>query len=591
MARRSVARAVIIEAGRRMALRDGTDELSLSAVAAEASFNPSTVFGHFRNKDELLLAIVAEDLGVLAALMHASSADMRPLDLVPPPKTDDAPPRESPWQDEDRGSLPETESDPSDWARSAGATEKRPAATDEAGVDRGPPQRATVDLWLERRLRIFERAVSDLEHRLEDTNSAATRASALAEETAKTLFERMEAFEREHHEMAQALSMRIEETERRQRGATAEMRAAVNDAATRIEILEAARRTDHNIARKSEVSLEESAAFNQVVAVSHGPVNDVAEQEAYHAAAQRAASAAALLAGMRDRSEKLEAQRNRVSTKVRFHRKHYVLAACLLFLAFAVGAFAAFYAGEARGRLLTASRAVLQSARTSPSRRARSEFAATSSADSRARVGALARAGSAKAELLFGLQFLHGDGLAPNQPEGARWVRLAAGQHDPVAQYYLGSLYEHGDGVIRDNGDAIGWYEAAARQGNRKAMHALGIAYAQGEGIKKDYSQAARWFTEAAEFGLVNSQFNLAVLYERGLGVRPSLIDAYKWYAVAAASGDQESRKRLDALKTQLSAGDLAAGERAAHAFTPKKDNPAANNPPVLADLLSRQSR
>jgi localization factor PodJL len=166
---------------------------------------------------------------------------------------------------------------------------------------------------------------------------------------------------------------------------------------------------------------------------------------------------------------------------------------------------------------------------------------------------------------------------------------LAAEQHDPIAEYYLGALYEHGNGVNRDSAEAIRWYQSAAMQGNRKAMHALGIAYAQGEGITKNYSEAAHWFSKAAARGLVNSQFNLAVLYERGLGLRQSLLDAYKWYAVAAASGDQESRKRLDALKTQLGADDLAAGERAARAFTPEKDDAAANNPPALADLLSHQ--
>ncbi|MBV9061317.1 MAG: helix-turn-helix transcriptional regulator, partial [Alphaproteobacteria bacterium] len=66
--RRSSARAAILEAGRTLATREGVNQLSLSAVAAEAGFGPSTVFGHFRNKDELLLAVVAEDLSSLAAL-------------------------------------------------------------------------------------------------------------------------------------------------------------------------------------------------------------------------------------------------------------------------------------------------------------------------------------------------------------------------------------------------------------------------------------------------------------------------------------------------------------------------------------------
>jgi localization factor PodJL len=131
----------------------------------------------------------------------------------------------------------------------------------------------------------------------------------------------------------------------------------------------------------------------------------------------------------------------------------------------------------------------------------------------------------------------------------------------------------------------VRWYEAAAGQGNRKAMHALGVAYAQGRGTQKDYSEAARWFARAAALGLVNSEFNLGVLYERGLGVPQSLLDAYKWYAVAAAQGDAESRARIEALKTQLKADDIAAAERAAENFRPQIADRDANSAPVVPNL------
>ena len=98
-------------------------------------------------------------------------------------------------------------------------------------------------------------------------------------------------------------------------------------------------------------------------------------------------------------------------------------------------------------------------------------------------------------------------------------------------------------------------------QGNRKAMHNLAVALAEGTGTKKDMNEAARWFSKAASLGLADSEFNLAVLYERGLGVPQSLLDAYKWYAIAAAQGDNESKSRIEALATQLSADDRAAAQ------------------------------
>jgi localization factor PodJL len=113
----------------------------------------------------------------------------------------------------------------------------------------------------------------------------------------------------------------------------------------------------------------------------------------------------------------------------------------------------------------------------------------------------------------------------------------------------------------------------------------LGVLYAQGLGIQKNYPTAARWFGKAAALGLVNSEFNLGVLYERGLGVPQSLREAYKWYAVAAAQGDEESRARIEALKTQLAAQDIAAAQQAANMFQPQPVVEVANNMPELAAL------
>ncbi|MGH6828482.1 MAG: helix-turn-helix domain-containing protein [Rhizomicrobium sp.] len=64
------SRARILEAARRVAERSGARELSLRAVAAEAGFAPAGLYGYFRNKDELLLALAADDLTQLARAMR-----------------------------------------------------------------------------------------------------------------------------------------------------------------------------------------------------------------------------------------------------------------------------------------------------------------------------------------------------------------------------------------------------------------------------------------------------------------------------------------------------------------------------------------
>lgn len=199
---------------------------------------------------------------------------------------------------------------------------------------------------------------------------------------------------------------------------------------------------------------------------------------------------------------------------------------------------------------------------------------------------AKAGAGSVNAELVLGLKYLEGDGVAASDTEAMRWITKAAQQGQPVAQYRLGTMYERGRGTTADTKKAHDWYAKSAQQGNRKAMHNLAVSYAQGAGAEKNFSEAARWFTQASQLGLVDSQFNLAVLYERGLGVPPSLRDAYRWYAIAGANGDTESKSRLEALGTQITPEDRATAQKAAADFHPQPMNRAANEAPSIAQAM-----
>jgi AcrR family transcriptional regulator len=66
----AATRAAILDAAHRVAARDGARDLSLRAVAAEAGYAPAALYGYFRNKDELLLALAADDLSGLARAMR-----------------------------------------------------------------------------------------------------------------------------------------------------------------------------------------------------------------------------------------------------------------------------------------------------------------------------------------------------------------------------------------------------------------------------------------------------------------------------------------------------------------------------------------
>jgi AcrR family transcriptional regulator len=71
---RDASRASILESARRVAARDGARNLSLRGVAAEAGYAPAALYGYFANKDELLLALAADDLLALARAMRDAVA-------------------------------------------------------------------------------------------------------------------------------------------------------------------------------------------------------------------------------------------------------------------------------------------------------------------------------------------------------------------------------------------------------------------------------------------------------------------------------------------------------------------------------------
>lgn len=195
---------------------------------------------------------------------------------------------------------------------------------------------------------------------------------------------------------------------------------------------------------------------------------------------------------------------------------------------------------------------------------------------------AIADSGDARAQAALALAYLRGAGVGNDPSAAARWSAAAARSGEPMGQYLLGALYGQGEGVKADPARAFALFSAAAARGNLKAMHNLAIAYIEGTGTPKDQTKAAEWFTRAAERGYVDSAFDLGVLYERGMGVEQDLKQAMKWYAIAAKAGDAHSRERVEVLREQISpdAARLAANE--AMGFTPLAPLASANRLPAF---------
>lgn len=125
--------------------------------------------------------------------------------------------------------------------------------------------------------------------------------------------------------------------------------------------------------------------------------------------------------------------------------------------------------------------------------------------------------------------------------------------------------------------NAIDDLRSAAQRGDAGAQLALARAYFHGDGVPRNYAVAVRWATLAAERGEAQAQILVAVAYlsdnfakldalmadEAFYISSENLIAAYAWLTVAAVR-DAEAREWLDDLEGEMTAEQIADGQRMA---------------------------
>jgi TPR repeat protein len=465
------SRGLLLETARAMVLR-GDNKFSIASLCAEAGVERAAFRAHFAGKTALM-----------AALMHdhpaAASVPVEPATPV------------------------------ADVAASAPVSK--------ADVTPGV---STPDAWLERRLRVFERALNALEAKAETTAQLQARAIAQLEERLAAL------------------------------GQGAPAPAAISLFAT-IKPVEAA--VPQLPVETPAVEAEETAVTPEVekkpapepLALAPLPVLTISKEEmadVLQSARDKARAAAAIAA---------EPKKPSLDKTVRARWLAIgALSLVVLFLCI----------GLTLGNTASATQPAWQGSGVAHRHVAGGALA---------RTVALADAGDARAQARLALAYLRGQGVASDPVTALRWSMVAAREGQPVAQYLLGALYQQGEHVPADPQRAFAWFAVAAAKGNLKAMHNLGIAYAQGLGTMKDDAKAVEWFTRAAERGYVDSAFDLAVLYERGEGVPQDLRQALKWYGIAGLAGDAPSKARAEVLRGQLNPVEAKLAANAARAFTP----------------------
>jgi AcrR family transcriptional regulator len=468
-------REKLLEAARTLVL-EGDGKFSISALCAKAGVERAAFRMHFTGKTALMAAVMQNETTPAAQ----PEAVIAPAAVPPQPA---------------------------------------PQPVSKAELE---PSVSTPDAWLERRLRVFERALNALDAKADATAREHARAISQLEERLTALG------------APQAVKVLTPDTPEKRVEAVAQAEALQPEPA------------------QAEPAKPEPAPLAPELALAPLPVASVSKEEIAEAVQKsrdkaRAAAAAAGEAPQPDKGRRI--------------RWLAIAALALVALFLCIGFTLGNTAGEAQ--------AAWQGAATSYRHAAQ---------DTLSRTIAQADYGDARAETRLALAYLRGQGVVHDPAAALRWSSAAAKAGQPVAEYLLGALTQQGAAAAPDPARAFGWFQDAAAKGNLKAMHNLAIAYAEGLGTSKDAAKAAEWFTRAAERGYTDSAFDLAVLYERGQGVPQDLSQALKWYGIAAKAGDTASQARAQFLRGQLRPDDARLAANAAQDFTPLPALESANS-------------
>lgn len=594
-AKRQDAQPGILEAARRLLETREAADLTLEEVAAEAGIDLKTMTELYRNKNELVVSLAADELTGVARQMYSGNAD------------------DGEWLTASSGALGLLRTAKKVLGL-AGEGEVGEAAPPVFG--KRPPREFSLQenedvMRLEDRIEAVENFLA--ENRNESDRSGAN-ASVLVDESVANLNARLNAMEA------------------RQNEAVASLHKSVVELGTRLRLVEALPPSPVAVAEAHQQAQQQISVpivtplVTTIAAPAKAPIEPTFDLSAANEAdthdlffdaelreageiADEASGETASAAEIRVRRtdmpyEGFLAAARRAANEAAAHHNSlrekdskYALAVKRAYLSFfgkragdrkrlqMLGAATICFAGVATAVVLTMPpQQRPQTAAVAP--KITSEIRPVNiNAPEMAQLVELATAGNAKAETLIGLHYLRGEGVAHDDGKAFYWFERAAQSNQAVAQYWLANLHSRPGGAFMDSAQSVRWNLTAAKNGNRMAMNDLAVAYAQGAGVPLDMRQAANWFEQAAKHGHAVAQFNLAVLYERSDGVNQSFDEAYKWYAVAARAGDEEAAKRLEILGGSLGPAALQAAQEAAEQFAPVPLDRAANIEPTLAEL------
>jgi TPR repeat protein len=128
--------------------------------------------------------------------------------------------------------------------------------------------------------------------------------------------------------------------------------------------------------------------------------------------------------------------------------------------------------------------------------------------------------GSSVAEAKLGDVYFDGILLKQDLKMSAEWYRISSSHHNAYAQMMLGLMYQRGLGVARNEEEAVLWYHRAEKQASYvHAKRELADRYADPLSHLFNPHLAIMWYERAARDNDIHSMTALGDLYQQGQNI------------------------------------------------------------------------
>jgi len=114
---------------------------------------------------------------------------------------------------------------------------------------------------------------------------------------------------------------------------------------------------------------------------------------------------------------------------------------------------------------------------------------------------AAAERGDPMAQYLLGALYQAGDGVAADPRLAVHWFEASALGGNLKAMHNLAIAYAQGQGTDKNPQRAAAWFNRAAQQGYADSQFDLAVLYERGDGVKQNPGSALKWYLIAARGG------------------------------------------------------------------------------------------